>query len=378
MSKPVSVIFVTDGIFPHTVGGIQRHSQLLIEALAQLPGISLVVIHPHRGMRVFAHLPNVVEENPDYEMGSGNYLRELYRYSKSVSAILARYPNHVIYAQGLVVGHHFRKWRKRLVINPHGLESFQGKEWKFRLKTSPFRIIQSWHFRRAAGVIALGGKLTTIVKRAAGLNQQAVHVIPNAIPEPVAPPVIRQDIQPIKCLFVGRFAYNKGIDVLLKAVSALNDKGRTDDFSFTLAGTGNLFEPMKAQFGHLPNVDLRGFVADEALPALYREHQLFVFPTLFEGMPTVVLEAMAAGLPVLVTDVGATRELVDETNGAIIETGSVESLVAALETFAALPVDTRMQMGLRSFAKIGERFTWKAVAEAHYTLFKQVSNGIGA
>jgi glycosyltransferase involved in cell wall biosynthesis len=111
------------------------------------------------------------------------------------------------------------------------------------------------------------------------------------------------------------------------------------------------------------------------LDGLYRSVDLFVLPTLFEGMPTVVLEAMARGLPIAVTDVGATRELVDDTNGFIIPKRDPGSLAATLRAFARLSAEQRRSLGAASLCKVRERFTWSAVAAAHVRLFERVAAG---
>ena len=52
MSKRLQVVFCTDGIFPHAVGGMQKHSKLLVEELARMNLLDLVVIHPHHDKKV--------------------------------------------------------------------------------------------------------------------------------------------------------------------------------------------------------------------------------------------------------------------------------------------------------------------------------------
>jgi glycosyltransferase involved in cell wall biosynthesis len=89
-------------------------------------------------------------------------------------------------------------------------------------------------------------------------------------------------------------------------------------------------------------------------------------------MPTVVLEAMSYGKPVIVTDVGATRELVDSSNGYVIPKNNVEELVKAIVSFHELSDDERRALGETSRRKVEERFVWEAVAEEYLKLFKSV------
>ena len=175
----------------------------------------------------------------------------------------------------------------------------------------------------------------------------------------------------LRFMFVGRFAYNKGIDVLLQAVGKLNEKGLQERFELDLCGKGPLFEEMKAAFP-LPNVRFRGFVSDEDLEQAYLDDHIFVLPTLFEGMPTVVLEGMARAMPVIVTDVGATLELVGPENGMIIRKKDVDHLVEAMEKFIRMDERDLAQLSRRSLEKFLSRFTWQAVAKAHLELFRRM------
>ena len=159
---------------------------------------------------------------------------------------------------------------------------------------------------------------------------------------------------------------------LLRAVAQLNEEGLQDSFELDLSGKGPLFEQMKADFP-LPNVTFRGFVSDEDLAQAYLDNHVFVLPTLFEGMPTVVLEAMARAMPVIVTDVGATLELVGPENGMIIQKKDVKDLARAMKQFIQMSPDDMAQLSQRSLEKFLARFTWTAVARAHINLFKGMS-----
>ena len=119
---------------------------------------------------------------------------------------------------------------------------------------------------------------------------------------------------------------------------------------------------------------INGFADDAKLKHLYNNADMFVFPTLFEGMPTVVLEAMSYCLPVIVTDTGATAELVDNTNGYLIDKQSPIALKNAVKTFFALPERDKQKMADCSYNKVMERFTWPQVAKRHYELFQQFWN----
>ncbi len=120
-------------------------------------------------------------------------------------------------------------------------------------------------------------------------------------------------------------------------------------------------------------VKLIGFVKDEDVETLYEQNDLFVLPTLFEGMPTVVLEAMSKKMPVIVTNVGATSSMVNEENGFLIERNSVSQLVEAIIKFNQLSNDEKQKMANSSYQKVANNFTWQEVARQHLNLFKSIT-----
>ena len=377
MNHKLKVIFCTDGVFPHAIGGIQRHTRLLVEELAKNGNAEIIVIHPHKEIRVFEQ-SNIQELHINPLPGKRQYLREKYALSKEVYEIVKQYPDHLIYAQGITIWHGVKKLQNRLVFNPHGLEAFQTLTWQEKLKLTFMRRALRKIMNHAHTVISLGGKLTDILTKNIKNPSTKIAVIPNATTLSTRKDneIIKSDTKaPIQVLFVGRFAFNKGIDVLMNAVKSLNERGYGNKFVFSLAGKGPLFESYKQQFP-FTNVQFLGFVSDENLFKMYKTHHVFVLPTLFEGMPTVILEAMTEGMPVIVTDVGATKELVDETNGYIIEKKNVADLVQKFIAFHDLSPSDKAKMSEASLERVKTRFAWSQVAKQHEDLFKGILAGM--
>ena len=175
----------------------------------------------------------------------------------------------------------------------------------------------------------------------------------------------------INLLFVARFAHNKGIHILMEAIKQLNDEGWESKLTFTLGGRGPLFEHYKTNFNY-KNINYLGFITDEQLIDLYKTADIFVLPTLFEGMPTVVLEAMSFGLPVIVSDVGATAELVDVTNGYLIEKNNVAQLKKAIMDFYSLEISSKEKLSEASVNKVKHTYNWETVAGNHIEFFKKL------
>lgn len=362
----MDIVFCTDGIFPHAVGGMQRHSRLLIEELAGNKQLNIIVIHPHGNNAVFDSPLSIREIGIIPKKSSGNYLLDCWRYSKQVNVALQSFPGAVIYSQGLSVWSGIKKTGSRVIINPHGLEPFQGITLRDKFTTLPLRIVFKYLFRHAAKVISLGGKLTPILAKQT-CDAGKVVVIPNAV-NIRQKPLRAFHADKTKLLFVGRFAHNKGIEILIESIRQLNAEGNESKLEFTLAGKGPLFEKITSSY-RASNLRYAGFAGDEDLKNFYRTHDVMVFPTLFEGMPTVVLEAMSYAMPVIVTDTGATAELVDESNGYIIEKNSVQSLKSAVMSYVSLSAVEKMRLSENSFLKVKDNFTWQQVSQKHIELF---------
>jgi glycosyltransferase involved in cell wall biosynthesis len=367
------VALCTDGIYPHAMGGMQRHSRLLAEHLTRTGEVELTVIHPHNE-KVFDPALAITEVRiADIDLEKF-YLRELWRYSDRVGKELGRLKPEVILSQGFCVWKGIDRFRDRLIVHPHGLEMFQMLTRKERMLGWPFRASLHHILRRSAACISLGGKLTTILQQQVKGSPCKVVVLPNAVEVPATDEARQRTTNngQLNLLFVGRFAFNKGLDVLMTVARRFVQEGRQDSVRFDLAGDG----PLSAEYQQrgLPrNVNLCGRVDDEQLRALYAGCDALILPTRFEGMPTVVLEAMAQAKPIIVSDVGATAELVSPHNGYLLPPGDAEALYQAVLAFAERSPEVRAKMGAYSYDRVKERFSWPAVTQQYLQLFRSIA-----
>ncbi|MCU0385195.1 MAG: glycosyltransferase family 4 protein [Flavihumibacter sp.] len=365
------IAFCTDGIYPLMTGGMQKHSRLLVEALSVYEDLTITVLHPHS--ETIFHSPRIKEIQLSPINTNRNYLIESYRYSQRVADRLNDIQPDIIYSQGLSVWAGIKNFSSRLIINPHGLEPYQAIGLKNKLLALPFKVIFSHLFKQAARIVSLGGKLTGILGRHVA-NERKLVILPNAINLVTASTSFQRiPSLPVKVLFLARFATNKGIDVLFEAIQQLNKAGYADTFRFVLGGKGPLYEQYHSQ-PQPENVKLLGFVKDEEIDTLYQENELFILPTLFEGMPTVVLEAMSWKMPIIVSDVGATAEQVDACNGYLVRPGKVEDLVQSLLSYANASTEIKNALGEASYSRVKDQFTWQAVAARHRDLFYTLYN----
>lgn len=196
-----------------------------------------------------------------------------------------------------------------------------------------------------------------------------IPIIYNGVDDRSFTPRTSRPEGPIHLICVGRLIERKGQHHLLEAFAQLR-AGRAEPLRLTFVGTGDAEDQLKglaAGLGIAEDVSFLGFVAREAMPAVYHTADLFVLPSQSEGMSIALLEAMAAGLPVVVSDTGGTSELVRaDQNGQIVPWADVPALVAALARMLA----QRERWGAMGAASRATalQFRWEAVAQEYLDL----------
>jgi len=198
-----------------------------------------------------------------------------------------------------------------------------------------------------------------------------VVTVPNAVHVPEVMPAYPVDGGPLRLLFVGRFAFNKGLDLLIDVARRLERDGKGEVVHFLLAGDGPLMKEIRSN-GVPANVELLGKIDDDGLFKAYHHSHALVLPTRFEGMPTVVLEAMAQARPAIVSDVGATAELIDDSTGRLLPKGDADALYHAVLELASLPVSARAALGRAAWEKARAHYTWPNVAARTLALAKEL------
>jgi glycosyltransferase involved in cell wall biosynthesis len=161
---------------------------------------------------------------------------------------------------------------------------------------------------------------------------------------------------------VARLAPEKAPDDFLALASQL------PDVTFVLVGDGPLRAELESGAG--ANVTFAGFRDD--MPGVYASLDVLVQPSYREGMPMTILEAMASGVPVVATRVGAAADVIDDRRtGLLVDAGDVPGLVDAVRWLLA-DDGRRQAMGRTAVAAVQERFTVEAMARGYAEQYRQV------
>lgn len=173
-------------------------------------------------------------------------------------------------------------------------------------------------------------------------------------------------------LSVGRLQKQKGYPYLIQ--SAVELKNRGYNFVWLIAGEGELrfqLEQMVKNYGLEDTIRFLGLRED--VPNLMFASDIFVLSSLWEGLPGVVLEAMASGLPVVATDVGGTSELVEDgINGYIVTPGNPVMMANAVEKLINMDVESRRKIGNIGREIVQKKFTVEKMVSKHEKLYRDL------
>ncbi|MCC6915598.1 MAG: glycosyltransferase family 4 protein [Rhodospirillaceae bacterium] len=182
----------------------------------------------------------------------------------------------------------------------------------------------------------------------------------------------------VELLTVGRLAMHKGLDVLLAALAQL-----APDLSWRLSivGDGPEHAALGAQVSRLNlngRVTFKGWAEREALPAIYRDADLFLLPSREEGMANVLMEAMCAGLPSIATRIAGSREaVIDGETGLLTPSEDAPALARALEALIRDP-GLRERMGRAARARAEETYSWPVITDRWLDIAERIIQKQGA
>ncbi len=207
------------------------------------------------------------------------------------------------------------------------IDCYHGETWTDR-KQLIYNKIDRWLFRRASHVIVVSRRQQELLT-SFGVPRDRIHVIYNGIPSRRSSP--KTPRSEFNILSVGRLSQEKGHEQLLQAAGILRDRG-AGGLRIDVVGDGPEMQTLLEQSSAmgLDNVHFEGYQSDPA--AYYDGADLFVLPSLSEGLPNVLLEAAMYDLPIVSTAVGGVPEMfVHEEEALLVSPGDAEALAASIE-----------------------------------------------
>ncbi|MEG3639413.1 glycosyltransferase family 4 protein [Magnetococcus sp. PR-3] len=202
-----------------------------------------------------------------------------------------------------------------------------------------------------------------------GLSSEQIRIQPNYVDcTQFTPTTEVRKPGPLRLLFVGRLHPEKNLLNLLQAMVGLND------LHLDLIGQGDQQAELE-QFieHHQLSVTLHGRVAHNDLVLFHHNSDLFVLPSLQEGHPKALLEAMACGSPILTTDAPGNRDVVQHGHTGWISATDAPALQQSLKHLQSHP-ELRHQLGVQARQYAETEVSLTAIAQRELTLYEEIFN----
>ena len=211
-----------------------------------------------------------------------------------------------------------------------------------------------------------------------GINKDKLHVIPMGIDvdEYMNKPV-RQNEDTIKILFVGRIARVRRIEILLQAVAKLSIPfhltlvgGEEKTSSLSRSGYFDELKKLCVTLNINDRVTFIGSVPQDELINWYSKGDIFVYPSLYENFGQPILEAAAAGLPIISTPVGVAQEIITENETGFLFNGQSQDLADRITQLADHNLRKKMGNAVRERAR--NLYGWEKIIDQYMDVYQSL------
>lgn len=370
---------------PYITGGLGQHVKELLPALQALdPALELHVVAPSFDQPA----PSRAADGPQVHWAPVHRPRAQYIYEdvERANRALATTAIRVAKEEGpfdlLHVHDWLPSWAAFAVQDLHGtplvatIHATERGRYRGELYDHLSAAIDSAELelcQRADHIITCSSAMKREVGHYFAVEPGRISVIPNGIDGSRFDLLRGQDLADFRARFalphekivfnVGRLVYEKGVDLLLEAVPTVLPAA--PQTQFVIGGQGPLWQTLQqrlAELGIESHVTLTGFLSDDDRDRLYVVADCCVFPSRYEPFGIVALEAMAAGTPVIVANVGGLGTVVQhQKTGLTTEPENVDSLAAAITQTLNDPAEAGRLAG-NALHQVKECFSWQVIA----------------
>ncbi len=243
------------------------------------------------------------------------------------------------------------------------------------------RTMMTMAARRAAKILTVSNASKEDILHYLGVEAGKVEVIYNGLDERLATPPSPEEVDRVRerfllrspfVLYAGNIKPHKNVDRLIEAYALLRQRGR-DDLALLIIGEEISRFPRLRRLVHRlqlhGQVRFFGYVPDATLAVLYRLASVFVFPSLYEGFGLPPLEAMAAGAPVVTSNVSSLPEVVDDA-ALLIDPLDPEAIAGAIARVLDEP-DLRADL-IRRGRERARAFSWERAVDRLRQVYAEV------
>lgn len=268
-----------------------------------------------------------------------------------------------------------RRWGIPIVITYGYRYAEFARAERRRLARAYTTCLEQLALRVADAIIVTTDELAGYVERFA--NPSRVHLIPNGIDlERFTPSATSPGAEKPSILFVGRLTRQKNLPCLLQAVADIQP---VLPLRLDLVGDGPLRAALEQEAkDRRIEAHFHGTIPHEQVAIFYQQAAVFVLPSHLEGHPKALLEAMACGLPVIVSDVPGNRAMITHgTNGLTFATNATDVLARCIKTVLLKP-NLAQKLGTQARQTIENRFNLDDLLQREIALLRRTALGVEA
>lgn len=367
----LKILRLSNDLYPDFIGGIALHVHYLSKYMYDLGQHTTILAPARKGYRKNKELAyNVIYHKivlePFGNCFSPSMLFTIYKNKHNFDLIHAH--SHLFFPT--IIAAFIRRFLTDtpLIITNHGIMSTSAPDWFNELY---MKTIGKWTLNSADRIICYTEKEMDWFVGKLKINGAKIIVIPNGVDTKLFCPKVDRSKRTNTILWNGRFVSGKRVDFLLIAVKKVITT--FPNLRVLLVGEG----PLKGEIEKLVNalnleniVTIKNFVPYEEMPTLYRNSDIFVLPSLHEGVPRSILEAMSCGIPVIITEFDHLRGLI-ERSGLMFQKDDVDELSRCI-TRLINDRTLALKMGNNGRDKITSQYSWQNTVLQTLKLYKNI------
>ena len=372
--------------FPPVGGGGGTTTRFVAKYISRL-GVDVDVITAKPGKDDFLNHPdgfNIYYAGPRKNKLSGTHIPELARFALTLiyysKQVIERSKPDLIHCFFTLPSGSFGLYCKKIYKIPYlvsalgaDVPGFNIGDWRLDAYHSLTKLISKSIWDNSSYVIANSKSLQETCKKFS--PEHNIDIITNGVDTEIFYPLQNKDFlntKEVNILFISRLMLQKGVGTLIKTINILKER-KIDNFKLTIVGEGHLKSMMFAlidEYNLKEKVSFLGWKDLEELPDIYRSADIFILPSVMEGMSSVVLQAMASGLPIVASRVKGFEEILEENiNGLFAECGNENDFADQLEKLIKSP-ELREKMSKNSIKK-SRQFSWETIARQYVELYEK-------
>jgi glycosyltransferase involved in cell wall biosynthesis len=357
----------------NAMGGVAQHTRNLSERLGRKHDVTVAALDPTGSLPKEERISRIlVKRFPVFAPS------KMYFYSSSLLKFLLKNCGNydIVHAHNY---HSFpflaaviaKKPKLNLILTPHyfGL----GSSMKASVAHIPYSLVGLWMFQSASRIVCVSRAERRILVKRYLIDSSKTCYIPNGVNfEEISqskPSLENSDV--FRIIYVGRLSKEKNLETLIEACSEVQRKIKNMQLMIVGDGPERVVLKELALKNRLENILWMGKIQHQDIGGYYKSASVFVLPSVREVFGITILEAMAAGIPVVVSDgINLAYEIAKEDAGLVFKKSHKKALAKKiLDVYFDSALRKRLVMNGLKYA---EQFNWDTIAESHIALYKSV------